>query len=45
MNKKNLLKLAAFLEKLPQAKFDMDSYRKNGSVVVRFHSTDECGTV
>ena len=46
MNKKNLLKLAAFLEKLPQAKFDMLSYRlTKGMTATNFYSLDNCGTI
>ena len=46
MNKKNLLKLADFLEKLPQENFDMAYRRWDGKKEVHFYkSSDNCGTI
>ena len=45
MNKKNLLKLSDFLEKLPQEKFDMTHYRSDDNgFQVSYESKNNCGT-
>ena len=46
MNKKNLLLLADFLDKLPQELFNMKYYRLNeNGERVEFYSKNDCGTI
>ena len=46
MNKENLLKLAKFLETLPQEKFDIGKYRKcKGGYLAPFRDVDNCGSI